>query len=372
MKKEKIKYERVTFTWEGKRYERKGKTLAEAHAKAAALKESLKRGETGISGSMSVERWAYEWLDTYKRPKVGESTYKTYRRNIQKVIVPAIGSKPIKSITEIELQNILNSRTGKSKSDIDKLFITIRAIFKKAYTSTPRLINQNPAEGLEKPFASEGSRRSITEYEREKILTLADTHYAGVWIKLMLYCGLRPNETRALDWRHVDIENRRITIEVAMKARTRNIQKPKSDAGIRKVPIPAIFLPDLQAARGNPFSPVIVKKLSHKRHDESSMAMMWNNFNRELDISMGAKVYRNQIIIHAVADDLVPYCLRHTYCTDLEEKGVPINVASYLMGHANISVTAKIYTHTTEKTIQNAADLIDGISLNSAIAVAFN
>jgi site-specific recombinase XerD len=62
---------------------------------------------------------------------------------------------------------------------------------------------------------------------------------------------------------------------------------------------------------------------------------------------MGATVYRNEIIVSKVADDLVPYCLRHTYGTDLQDAGVPINVAKYLMGHSDITVTANIYTHTT-------------------------
>jgi hypothetical protein len=45
---------------------------------------------------------------------------------------------------------------------------------------------------------------------------------------------------------------------------------------------------------------------------------------------MGATLKRNKIIVHAVAADINPYCLRHTYCTDLQDKGVPINIAKYL------------------------------------------
>lgn len=42
-------------------------------------------------------------------------------------------------------------------------------------------------------------------------------------------------------------------------------------------------------------------------------------FKRELEIHMGAEVYRNQIIQSVVAPDLVPYCLRH-----LQRAGVPL------------------------------------------------
>jgi integrase len=60
-----------------------------------------------------------------------------------------------------------------------------------------------------------------------------------------------------------------------------------------------------------------------------------------------------------VAPDLVMYDLRHTYCTDLEAAGVPINIARDLMGHANISITSRIYTHRSTKSLAKARDLID-------------
>jgi site-specific recombinase XerD len=65
-------------------------------------------------------------------------------------------------------------------------------------------------------------------------------------------------------------------------------------------------------------------------------------------MQMGATVFRSQITESVVAEDLVPYCLRHTFCTDLQDAGVPINVAKYLMGHTDIAVTSKIYTHQTD------------------------
>ena len=53
----------------------------------------------------------------------------------------------------------------------------------------------------------------------------------------------------------------------------------------------------------------------------------------------------------------MPYCLCHTYCTDLQAKGVPLKTASYLMGHSSIQVTADIYTHITEDALNEAARL---------------
>ena len=49
------------------------------------------------------------------------------------------------------------------------------------------------------------------------ILQIAETHRVGVWVKLMLYCGLRPGETAGLLWKHVDLKNKKINIVQALK-----------------------------------------------------------------------------------------------------------------------------------------------------------
>ena len=61
---------------------------------------------------------------------------------------------------------------------------------------------------------------------------------------------------------------------------------------------------------------------------------------------------------YPLAEDFVPYCLRHTYCTDLAKAKVDVRVAQKLMGHANISITADIYTHTDMDDILEASELI--------------
>lgn len=86
--------------------------------------------------------------------------------------------------------------------------------------------------------------------------------------------------------------------------------------------------------------------------DENAFYHAWHNFKREMDIANGAKVYRNQIIESTLAEDLEPYLLRHTFCTDCQAAGVPINVAKELMGHSDISVTAKIYTHMIDEVFE--------------------
>lgn len=40
-----------------------------------------------------------------------------------------------------------------------------------------------------------------------------------------------------------------------------------------------------------------------------------------------------------------PHVCRHTYCTNMARAGVQPKVLQYLMGHADIETTLRIYTH---------------------------
>jgi len=354
----------------GKRYERKSSiSQREADRKADKLRKDLEDGVVGISKQMRVSAWAYEWLDTYKKPRVGEKCYKDHKRHIDKMIVPQIGGLRLCEVTDIHLQKMLNEKAGYSFSDAKYLRDTIRAIFIKAKES--RLITHNPAEFLTMPATTKGTHRSITDTEREHFLKVAETHNAGLMFKTMLYCGLRTGEVTALSWKDIDFGGHMLNVIAGMESGTNTLKAPKTAAGVRKVPIPDAIYHDLLERRGEPFQPIFTQETTGSRHTETSRAKVWRSFKKAMDDSMGAVWEKRPAkdgkmrltkVLSVVAPDLVPYCLRHTYCTDLQAKGVPLKVASYLMGHASISVTANIYTHITDDAISEAAALI-GVSI---------
>ena len=190
--KKEYDYKRSTFYFNGKQYTARGKNQKEADKKAALKKNALENGEIGISKNMTVSAWCYEWLETFKKGKITDKSYACYKRHIDNLIVAEIGNVKLKEVRDVHLQKILNSRQGYSKSDTTKVRNTIQAIFKRARIS--RLIPYDPAEELEMPRTTQGKRRSITDKERAWILKTAETHHAGLWVKLMLYTGLRPGE----------------------------------------------------------------------------------------------------------------------------------------------------------------------------------
>ena len=361
-------YIRKTKKINGKQYVAYGATELEAMTKLAEKIAAVKRGEELLSDSMTVTAWYKLWLDTYKKPKgLTEKSLGMYDEKFNKYVKPRIGTMKLKDVKETHLQRILNEQEGMSHSHCQKVRMVLQELFRRARQS--RLILYDPAELLELPRSTKGTRRSITEEERAAILAVAQHSRSGLWILTLLYTGMRPGETAALTWGDIDFKSNEIFVHAARESgKTELIKGPKTSSGVRIIPIHAKLRPLLQQAKGKHKAAdfVFVTQQGNK-HNENSLRRLWTGFKRELDIYLGAKLYRNEIVSSKLADDLTAYCLRHTFCTDLQKAGVPINVAKELMGHADIQTTANIYTHKDKATAHAGIALLDGTKKSPSV-----
>nr|DAH99667.1 MAG TPA: Integrase [Caudoviricetes sp.] len=343
-------YVRKTFTHNGTRYEVKGKTEAEAIERMALKREELRRGEATSGGNMPVNKWFTQWLELYKTPAgLTPKSLGMYRQLYDRHIGPAVGRMKLQDVRDIHLQKILNGQAGMSYSHCTKLRSAMQQLFGRAYRS--RLIPFDPSAGLTLPATQRNSRRSLTDEEREVFLAVEPTVPGGILWYAALYTGMRPGELAALQWRDVDFAAGEIHVCRALESGSwGTIKEPKTAAGVRTIPLRRPLADRLRPLRGEPMETVF-RNQAGRPHNTTTMQRLWGSIIRAMDIAMGAEVYRNQIITSVVADDLVPYCLRHTFCTDLQRAGVPINVAKELMGHADIATTANIYTHGDTETL---------------------
>lgn len=371
----KYDYIRKTFTFCGRRYTVYGKTEAEAAEKMGALKAQLDRDDVILDKNTTVSRWVKEWMETYIEPRdLGASQLSTYR-NKSEYVCAHLGRMKLKDVREPHLQKILNSRQGNSFSDLSKLRQVIKSIFSRA--AAARLISFDPSLHLSLPSCTQGKRRSMTDTERAAFLSVAAQHPAGPLFLTLLYTGIRPGEAIALQWKDIDFRSATLHVTKALEAwedGVGSIKSPKTDAGVRDIPIPDVLLPVLAARRGDPFDFAFPQHRDRRAMmTHTCLKRYWESFTRAMDIQLGAVVERVKIngsrkhstviIEHALADDFCMYCLRHTYCTDLQRAGVPLNVAKYLMGHSDIKVTANIYTDTTADVVEDARAKINSRAL---------
>lgn len=334
-----------TFTFDGKRYKVRGSSEKDVIIKMANKIRDLEEGKVVISNTMTVKDWAVKAVETYKTNQA-DITREKYIQRMNHCILERIGDMQLKQVKPLHCQQVLNMQAGNSKRQINEVHQTLNFIFRTAVDN--KLILKNPAEKITKPAGTKTYRRSITDNERTHLIKVCDSDDRFTLFLLMLYCGCRPSEAR---------EAKGMDIKLLEGQPVLHIRGTKTDNADRFVPIPDVLYGRIKTT---PKFDYISPNKAGKKHDSSSYRRLTKSLYREMNISMGCRVYRNQLVPpYPLADDFVPYNLRHTYCTDLQKKGVDIRTAQYLMGHSDISLTANIYTHADNSTILGAAKLIN-------------
>ena len=333
------KYQKY-FTYDGHRYKVVGNSLEEVLEKKVKKIEELKSNSVILSPGTTVDKWAEVAYNTYKGHVKGLPEMKL---RYQKYISPVIGFLPISSVKPVQCQTILNECSGMSFSHLTKLRQELKFLFSVALDN--QLIKSDPTLKIVTPDYTKGKRRSITDEEREVLYKVVEVYRPLLFFRIILETGSRPSEVMGLEGRDIDHKNRLLHI--------RGTKTYNSD---RYVPIPEGLYDLIKGVKG--FDPIICTSTG-KKFTKNTYRNLRERLYREMNIAMGCQVYRNELIPpYPLAEDFAPYCLRHTYCTDLCKAGVDVRTAQRLMGHANISITSDIYTHVDKDEIMKAGQLL--------------
>lgn len=343
-----------------------GHTVKEAEEKREAYR---KRYQSGVRFAPDIT--VSEWIEEFK---------KTYRQNVNEAYlgnddVPynrlkqRLGRRRMVDITEADLQDALNQVAGMSFSTCNKYKAAINRLFERARKN--KIITDNPADDLTLPQYTKGTHRALESWEIDLILTHWNDEglHAGMWVMLMLLCGLRRGEMMALDWKSVDLKNRMLRVEqtAVINGNAASIeQRAKTDAGLRIIPICQQLYDALNqtpetarnglvclSARGLPLTESAVK-----RGLETFCAAIQRTINGEPPLRPGRrtdierkKAQQNEHIANPgkMEFSFRAHDLRHTFATLLYDSGVDVKAAQYFLGHANIKITLDLYTHLSKE-----------------------
>lgn len=335
-----------SLTYDGKRYYVSGKDEIDVAIKLRDLERELNGGVHTDTNNTTVMEWTEVWLDTYKSQTCSYTSLKNLKSMIKTSLYPNLGSRRMQTIRPVHLQQYLMqlANEGKSQSYIMKMKNSLEGIFGTAQDNG--IIMYSPATRLTMPNVKSGHRRALTEEERTAFLSACEKcGMAGLWGKVLYYTGMRPGES-------ADIRGR--DIETIDGKRVLHVKGTKTEKSDRYVPIPDVLpLPEL---KDNDL-------LLHTQYGEpmtkTAMKRAWDHILHQMNIEMGCKTFRGAIVDPKVADDLVPYCLRHNYATMLQEAGVDIGVAAAMLGHTSTATTSRVYTH---KNMQSVFKAMDGLN----------
>ena len=224
----------------------------------------------------------------------------------------------------------------------------------KRGTEKDDCIRKNPFEfKLSDVLEDDTEPKVILTPEQEKSLLAfmeRDKIYSKYYdeVVLLLETGLRISEFCGLTT-HIDMQNRILNIDHQLLKDTEigyYIETPKTKNGKRELPLTERAYQALQRILKNrgKAQPLIVGGYSNflflNREGLPKVAGNYVSMLRGL-VKKYNKTHKDQL------PNITPHSLRHTYCTNMANKGMNPNTLQYIMGHSNITMTLGYYAHGT-------------------------
>ncbi|MBE6820507.1 MAG: site-specific integrase [Ruminococcaceae bacterium] len=330
-----------------------GKTQKEANKKADEIRSAMNKGIDVLKEQDSYSEWASLFLTAQKEKLTpSEHDLKTKRAMF---FCNFFGNLPLKAINahlvESALQSLAkrNPTTGKPSADrtIKGYKLVCSQVFKFAIKN--RAVTYNPCDDAELPEgAGKTERRALTSVERDWILNIE--HRAKTAAMISIFCGLRRGEMTALTWNDIDFINGTISVSKSCDFKANELKLPKTEAGIRVVPMPDILVDYLKKEERK--SLYVCCNSKGGMMTETSWKRLLESLLVELEVQYGAGEKKNKFAPVPTVLTIKPFGwhdLRHTYATILYEAGVDVLTAQYLLGHASAETTMRIYTHLSEE-----------------------
>ena len=199
---------------------------------------------------------------------------------------------------------------------------------------------------------------------------------------VLLGTGCRIGEALGLRWEDLDFENRIVNVNHSIvyypigKSRTsvQRISKPKTEAGIRTIPMLDTVYDAFQMEREEQAETgfneteidgmkgfVFITRFGSVPNPQSvnrTIKRITSNYNAEETVN--AKKERREPVI---LPDFSCHHLRHTFCTRLCENETNLKVIQAVMGHRNIETTMDIYAEATDRKKQESFDRLSKLDI---------
>lgn len=301
--------------------------------------------------STPFSEWAESWYCDYQT-QVQPSTYCNYRYTLN-VLKRYFAATPVEQIKPMDVNRFHTHlmESAMSRSYVTKCRAMLIQIFDAAEAN--EIISSNPARkskaikvlpSLEENEA-QCKKDAFTAGELDLLKKNLPDNMTGHTIRLMLGTGLRSQEVLALMPEDISDDGSTVSISKAIKTvgGAPTLGPPKSRKGKRIVPVPFDYRTDA---------------LYMKEHTGKPYIWTSKRENGLFDVGAFRRRYYNAIKKIPGVRPLSPHCCRHTYISNLEKKGVPMEQIARLAGHSRISTT-DVYLHTDIDTLANSVSVLN-------------
>ena len=286
------------------------------------------------------------------RGNVRHNTVKSRERLMKLLESDPLGACPIESVKMSDAKEwaLRMKDKGYSFKTINNHKRSLKAIFYTAIEDD--LIRKNPFN-----FNTE----DVIENDTEEKIVLTDTqadlllrflkndctyqkHYHAVTV--LLNTGLRISELCGLTVNDIDFENGFINVnhQLIFDSSEYRTEKPKTDCGVRKIPMNESVTKALKAEINNRenVQPVIIDGYTDFVFLNKKGFPM---YGAAYSVDFGNMVKKYNKHHKKKLPKISPHILRHTFCTNMAIKNMPPKALQYIMGHKDITTTLGYYAH---------------------------
>ncbi len=344
-------YKRKDGRWEGRVLQQNGKyrsfyakTYRDVRIKMKSNQEQKNSMETATASSRCGAAALFEnWLTEGLYGRLKPSTYESYFRCTHKYILPYFRQMENAHLTkEVILRFIkrINANTNLSETYRKKIL----SIFKTSLGDISKKHHElvHLLQYITLPKASSQKENPVFSVKEQRSIEHVVYHSKNkqvLGILLCFYSGIRIGELCALKWGDIDLEAGVMLISRTV-CRIQNFEEstpktylhvgsPKSQASLRKIPLPAFLI---QRLKEDNISTV------NERH------YILSGTEEPFDPRAYQRIYKKVLVSSGVPDRKF-HAIRHTFATRALELGVDIKTLSEILGHSNINITLNIYAH---------------------------
>lgn len=359
-----------------------GKTSDEALMLRDEYIRNEKTGEY-CAQTITVSEYGVKWLKI-AHPTVSDSTYRGLAVHLQH-LVNRLGNVFICDVKPLQIKEVYSTEYKTASNSYIKAAKQLYcALFDSAVADG--ICRINPARQVKPHKGTEGGHRAITEQEREWINTFCHDHRAYPAIITMLYAGIRPQEAKALRIEKAyDAEEGVLHITQTAHRKGNNqyeiTNKGKTKNAIRDIPVLPPVEEALAGKKGLLITTVKGKQItattwrnaieSYRTCMETAINGMhkrWYGKTKEHKrIQNEAKMLREAgkeeeakakegEIPPWIEFTVVPYDLRHSFCTMCRDNGVELHTCIEWMGHADATMIMKIYDEVSDNRSKTEAE----------------
>ena len=284
---------------------------------------------------------AASW-ETQHREEIEERTWKNYRPHLEQIL-DEYGEIPFEDVEAADIAADLAraKARGLSASVVNSRRSIWRGIFDHAVIQG--VSKYNPVSSVKLPKGlHRGKRQAPTEEQMRIVLGGLDAPF-GLFAYLLLCTGLRKSEALALNWTDVDLREDVIHVTKSLDYTNGSQPKykaPKTDAGIRDVPIIGILHDALEAARKATGSTLLFPAPPSNRGGKGGGLMP----DRAYDGAWDRYCEAVGLLDPEGKPAITAHNLRHGTATLFFELGVDELTAQKILGHSRIEITREIYT----------------------------